>query len=237
MKERTKGFLAGMLVMLLIVSLSVTAFAAYRKNATLEYADIKITLDGKRIIPKDVNGNAVDPFIIDGTTYLPVRAISSTLGLGVDWDQNTKTVILSSNSNSTTKSEYKIGETWTVNGQWSLTVNSVRATNDRNPYADYKPGAVYIIDYTYTNLGYVDQDGIMNGLFLCMDNSIVDHAGVMGQSYPGDIYLYPQEVPVGATCKAQACVGVDNPGSFKVIVSDYDGNGKQQTATFALNVG
>ena len=40
MKERTKSFIAGMLVMLLIVSLSVTAFAAYQKNAVLEYADI-----------------------------------------------------------------------------------------------------------------------------------------------------------------------------------------------------
>ena len=47
------------------------------------------------ITPRDVNGNAIEPFIIDGTTYLPVRGISSALGLGVDWDQNTHTVKLS----------------------------------------------------------------------------------------------------------------------------------------------
>lgn len=98
MKERTKGFLAGMLVMLLIVSFSVTAFAAYRKNATLEYADIKITLDGQEVVPRDVNGNAVEPFIINGTTYLPVRGISSSLGLAVDWDQTSKTVMLETKS-------------------------------------------------------------------------------------------------------------------------------------------
>ena len=42
----------------------------------------------------DANGNPVEPFIIDGTTYLPVRGISSSLGLNVAWDEQTKTVQL-----------------------------------------------------------------------------------------------------------------------------------------------
>lgn len=31
-----------------------------------------------------------------------------------------------------TVKEYKIGEMWTVDGQWRLTVNSVKETEDRN---------------------------------------------------------------------------------------------------------
>ncbi|MBQ9997667.1 MAG: hypothetical protein IJP19_01465, partial [Clostridia bacterium] len=31
----------------------------------------------------------------NGTTYLPVRAVASALGMDVDWDGNTSTVILS----------------------------------------------------------------------------------------------------------------------------------------------
>ena len=38
----------------------------------------------------------VEPFIIDGTTYLPVRALSNALGFDVGWDNATSTVSISS---------------------------------------------------------------------------------------------------------------------------------------------
>lgn len=97
---KKSSFFAGMLTMLLILGLGGTAFAAaYQKQATLNYQGIKITLDGEEITPKDGAGNVVEPFTIDGTTYLPVRAISNALGLGVDWDGETNTVILTSSEN------------------------------------------------------------------------------------------------------------------------------------------
>lgn len=135
-----------------------------------------------------------------------------------------------------TKTEYNIGETWTVDGQWSLVVNSVSETKERNEYAETEPAAVYIVDYTYKNLGYVDDSGAMDGIFFGMDDSIVDSAGVMGSSYPGDVEKYAQEAPVGATCNAQSCIGVENAGSFKINVVQYDGNGNKQTATFNVAV-
>ncbi|MCL1859872.1 MAG: copper amine oxidase N-terminal domain-containing protein [Oscillospiraceae bacterium] len=64
------------------------------KTVSISYNDIKITLNGKQITPKDANGNAVDPFILNGSTYLPVRAVGEALGLEVDWDGKTNTVIL-----------------------------------------------------------------------------------------------------------------------------------------------
>lgn len=138
--------------------------------------------------------------------------------------------------NEPVKTEFNIGETWTVDGQWSLVVNSVTATEDRNEFAETNPAAVYVVDYTYTNIGYTDQSGLMDGLFFGMDDSIVDCAGVMGYSYPGDVTKYANEAPVGATCNAQSCVGVDNAGTFKINVVQYDGNGNKQTATFIVNV-
>ena len=69
---------------------------------SLLYEDIKITLEGKEIKPHDVNGNYIEPFIIEGTTYLPVRGIASALGLTVDWDDNTKTVKLNEPKSDTT---------------------------------------------------------------------------------------------------------------------------------------
>lgn len=139
---------------------------------------------------------------------------------------------LSKLPSSTNQKEYKTGETWIVEGQWKLTVDSVEEIQERNEFSDKQPQAVYIINYTYENLGY--EDDIMDGLYIDMENSIIDNAGKMGYSYPGDITFFPQETPVGATCQAQACIGVDNPGGFKVNVSEYDGNGTEQSAVFNL---
>lgn len=124
------------------------------------------------------------------------------------------------------------GETWTVDGQWSLTINSIIETNERNSYSDYAPGAVYIVDYTYTNLGYEDEYN--DGLFFSLDDCIVDHYGYMGYSYPGDITYYPQETPVGATCNAQACFGVWHSGDVQFVVSKYDSNDVRQSAKFYM---
>lgn len=91
----------GLLTLLLTLALAGVAYATVgQKPATLDYTDIKISLNGTEIVPKDVNGNAVEPFAIEGTTYLPVRAVADALGLEVGWDQDTKTVILSTKSDS-----------------------------------------------------------------------------------------------------------------------------------------
>ena len=55
---------------------------------------IKIVVDGQKINPKDANGNKVEPFIYNGTTYLPVRAIADALGKEVYWDGPNYTVYL-----------------------------------------------------------------------------------------------------------------------------------------------
>ena len=53
---------------------------------------------------------------------------------------------------------------------------------------------------------------------------------------PGDVTLYAQETPVGATCEAQACIGVDNAGSFKIHFSHYDGMDTEQSAVFNVEI-
>ncbi len=98
MKEKIKGLLVGIISGVLIVTTGFAANGVIQKN--LEYNNIKITLNGQKIQPKDANGNYVEPFTIDGTTYLPVRAISNALGLNVDWDGNTNTVLLSTGNSS-----------------------------------------------------------------------------------------------------------------------------------------
>lgn len=95
MKGNRKGFWAGMLTMLLIVSLVGTAVATTGKvTKELEYRNISVTLDGKKLDLKNAQGGSVEPFMFDGTNYLPVRALAETLGLNVSWDGSTNTIVL-----------------------------------------------------------------------------------------------------------------------------------------------
>lgn len=83
-----------LVTLLLIGSIGTAAATVGTKTAQLSYNNIKVTLDGTNVNLVDANGNPVEPFIIDGTTYLPIRAISNAFGLEVGWDGATQTVIL-----------------------------------------------------------------------------------------------------------------------------------------------
>ncbi len=99
--KNKKSFIAGMVTMLLLVSLVGTAYATVGTvTRELEYKNISVTLDGKKLDLKDAQGNSVEPFMFGGTNYLPVRALAEALGLSVSWDGKTNTVVLSSNDTS-----------------------------------------------------------------------------------------------------------------------------------------
>lgn len=84
----------------ILISISGISLAKVRVQAVERYfKDIKIILDGNEILPKDSKGNIIEPFIIEGTTYLPVRAISESLGLDVKWDKENNIVFLNTTFN------------------------------------------------------------------------------------------------------------------------------------------
>ncbi|MBQ3022313.1 MAG: hypothetical protein IJD91_03175 [Clostridia bacterium] len=102
MKERLKGIVIGIVIGALLVPTVFATVGTVTKE--LSYNNIKITLDGSEITPTDASGAYVEPFIMDGTTYLPVRGIANALDLGVEWDGGTNTVKLSSGKTSGTPS-------------------------------------------------------------------------------------------------------------------------------------
>lgn len=80
---------------LAVCAISGTIFAEeISKTAELFYNNIKIYIDGAEIVPKDANGNTVEPFTMNGTTYLPVRAISNAFGQDVEWDGATQSIYI-----------------------------------------------------------------------------------------------------------------------------------------------
>ena len=94
MKKLRKLFTLA-LTLAIAISLTVPALASTgTSKVTANYMGISIVVDGKTVIPSDGAGHNIEPFAISGSTYLPVRAVANALGLDVDWDVATKTVIL-----------------------------------------------------------------------------------------------------------------------------------------------
>lgn len=75
-------------VCLLAFSCTAVGASTVAKNITVYYRDIQIVVDGIK-----ENPNA-EPFIYNGTTYLPVRAVSEALGERVEWDGTNNTVYI-----------------------------------------------------------------------------------------------------------------------------------------------
>lgn len=92
--KKTRTIFIGIAV---IVALSATVFAKQMtETISVMYDNIKILIDGVEYTPTDANGNVVEPFIYNGTTYLPVRGIANAFDKNVDWEPQTSTVVLGS---------------------------------------------------------------------------------------------------------------------------------------------
>lgn len=77
--------------------LTTPALAAAKEvQGTLTYGDISITVDGREITPTDVNGESTEPFVMNNSTYLPMRAVSEAMGFDVQWDGASNTVVINS---------------------------------------------------------------------------------------------------------------------------------------------
>ena len=65
-------------------------------EAVTAYIDRGVTVryNGEPQIMLDAGGEQVYPIIYNDTTYLPIRALGSMLGIPVDWDGETRTVLL-----------------------------------------------------------------------------------------------------------------------------------------------
>lgn len=135
------------------------------------------------------------------------------------------------------KQYIKSGIRGKVEGQWKFTVDKVTVTDERNEFEESNPAEVIVVDYHYENIGYEDESGIMDGLFLDPGMAqVIDAQGNMCSEYPlVSIDAMPQETPVGAKCTAQTAIGLKADGSpVKVLFEQYDGNDEIHEATFEL---
>ncbi len=95
-KNKVQKIVMGGVAVAAIAGLLFTSTFAETVEQTIKvaYNNIKIVIGGKQITPTDANGNAVQPFISNGTTYLPLRAVAKALNKNVIWNGTTGTIYL-----------------------------------------------------------------------------------------------------------------------------------------------
>ena len=93
-KEKAKGFITGVVVTTMVLGTFGVFAETISKTLDVIYQNIKIVIDGTEIEPTDANGDPVEPFIYNGTTYLPVRAVGEAFAKKVRWDGETNTVYM-----------------------------------------------------------------------------------------------------------------------------------------------
>ena len=93
-KQKLKYFISGFLVSTLLFS-SLTVFGeSIEKTIKVVYNQAKIYVNGNLVDLKDGNGKKVEPFVFNGTTFLPVRAISEALNQNVEWDAKNNSIYI-----------------------------------------------------------------------------------------------------------------------------------------------
>lgn len=100
--QKLKYMISGGIIATMIFNVVPVAFAKVSQmNIPVTYNNIKVLIDGKQLLTDK------EPFIYDGTTYLPVRAVGEAVGKDVSWDGKTNTVLLNSKMTEVPKNDYE----------------------------------------------------------------------------------------------------------------------------------
>ena len=165
--QRIKDVCLGATVAALVMG---AAPAAYAKVANMDipvmFNNIKIVVDGKELKTDK------EPFIYEGTTYLPVRAVGEAVGKNVTWDAASKTVILGETEQKEQEKEPEQPEETTSDNDSRLgklaSKPSTNVNNMKIQCTGVRESAGYIdgieVDFKFTNNSDFEQTVVLDSL-------------------------------------------------------------------------
>lgn len=133
-RHNARSFLLGALTALLVVSLAAPALAAAGRMIEV-FTGVKIYIDDVELHPANANGNPVDVFVYNGTTYLPVRAVSEALGKVVQWDGKTRSVYIGKHSSDTPAAYLSQIDYFSSSGSGSWNLGAITKDNLGNDHS------------------------------------------------------------------------------------------------------
>ena len=152
--KRKNSLIIALLVLVLIIGSSFAAFAASVEDVKAQVRpDFTIVIDGVTQSFYNAQGAAVYPLVYDGTTYLPVRAVSEIMGKNTNWDEVSKTITLSGTKTGKTKGKdseepavHKVSAQ--VRPDFTIVIDGTERTfydvNDRRVYPLLSDGSTYL---------------------------------------------------------------------------------------------
>ena len=230
MKKQVKGFIAGVVTAFVIISLIGSAIAAVTsKQITAYYNNIKLVIDGETITPKDALGNVVEPFIYNGTTYLPVRAVGEAVGKAVYWDGQTKTVYLGAVDGNTpveNLTNLPVFQGSTLKMYSAGYLDNTGTLRQPAVIVGEKSTSTYLLNMQYARLKgnvalYIDDKNTPDELYLHIygDDKLIYTSGVIATG------SFPQDFSVNVTGVVKLKIEITNDSSSyfpKVILSGLD---------------
>ena len=99
--EKAKYILIGALIMAFFTMTIPSYAATTAKQITAYFNNIKIYRNDSLIQPKDSTGKVIEPFVYNGSVYLPVRAVADALGQSVVWESKTSGVYFGTHDSTT----------------------------------------------------------------------------------------------------------------------------------------
>lgn len=114
-----------------IVGTGAVSATTGTKNLQATYRNIGVTYNGT------VQQLTTEPFTVEGTTYLPLRAIGNILGAQVDWNGSTNTVAITSTGGDTTALQQQL-----ATANYNLAVAQRDLTSALAELETYKSGTV-----------------------------------------------------------------------------------------------
>jgi hypothetical protein len=143
------------ILLTLIVSLLITGavFADNDNIKVIKNEQIQILYNSNSQRFKDVTGKIIYPLSYEGTTYLPIRAISCLFKVPINWDGNTKTVSLGEGDLDNITAENISNFSKGSNAEISVILNKgivIKYLNSAQTFTDVNGKVVYPISYEGT---------------------------------------------------------------------------------------
>lgn len=203
-----KGKRKIILALALMLVFSTVVFAARKVNITVTYDNVKVVVDGRQVqFGKDTKGKQIEPFIYNGTTYLPLRAVAEALGKQVQWDKNTNTAFLGDGMVNT--GEVNVALTETIPAFSSSRVKFISKNGDKQNFTlggkEYNNGLLfdtyylpycghvnYNLEGKYTNITGLlgaDQEGITVKVDFIGDGNLLQSYDIVSGQLPVNVNL------------------------------------------------
>ena len=197
-----KKYISFLFMLIMIFCLSSISFASDENAQAILNRTVSIMYNNELKEFSDVNGTKVYPLTYQGTTYLPIRAISALFSIPVEWNGEERMVLLGSGdvSTSTVKTidEFVAGQNEEVTLLLSKSIG-IKYNDVLQTFTDVNGTQVFPLlykDTTYlpvraiSNMygANVEWDGVNNKITLVKENKVANITDVIIKVSDGTLY-------------------------------------------------